>query len=203
MKSSIILVLLLITIGCHRPEDRSGNVEVLNMVPDLEWGTEETYYDRMTSTWRFKADSNVVSGYIISYFGNGAIQKKTGLVEGRKEGLQHTYYPNGQLRFSESYADNKLNGKVKRWGLEEGYQLLAELNYKDGKLHGEQKKWYATGELHKLMLIENGVENGMQKAFRKNGALYANYEAKNGRTFGLKRSNLCYELDDEQVVYAP
>ena len=202
MKPSIILVILLIITGCNRPEDRSGSVEAHNIVPDIEWQTGDTYYDRMTSTWRFKSDSNRVSGYIISYFVDGSIQKKIGLIEGRKEGVQLTYYPSGELRFSESYADNKLDGKVMRWGIEEGYQLLAELNYKEGKLHGEQRKWYATGELHKLMHIDNGVENGMQKAFRKNGALYANYEAKNGRTFGLKRSNLCYELDDEQVVYA-
>ncbi|MEO9477449.1 MAG: membrane-binding protein [Cyclobacteriaceae bacterium] len=202
MKPSIILVVLLIIIGCNRPDGRPASVDLIKTVPDIEWKTEETYYDRMTSTWRFSADSNVVSGYIISSFESGAIEKKIGLVEGRKEGLQLTYYPNGQLKFSESYSDNKLNGTVKRWGIEEGYQMLAELNYKDGKLHGVQRKWYATGELHKLMQVYNGVENGMQKAFRKNGALYANYEAKNGRTFGLKRSNLCYELDNEQVVYA-
>ena len=118
-----------------------------------------------------------------------------------KEGVVLTYFPSGQVMFSESYNKNRLDGKVQRWGMESGYQLIAQLNYKEGKLHGVQKKWYATGELHKLMYMAHGREEGLQRAYRKNGVLYANYEAKNGRVFGLRRTQLCFELDAENVVY--
>lgn len=47
----------------------------------------------------------------------------------------------------------------------------------------------------------NGREEGMQKAWRENGKIYNNYEAKNGRIFGLKRANLCYELENEEVQF--
>jgi hypothetical protein len=40
----------------------------------------------------------------------------------------------------------------------------------------------------------------MQQAWLETGALYVNYEAKNGRIFGLLRSNLCYQLENEVVV---
>jgi hypothetical protein len=31
--------------------------------------------------------------------------------------------------------------------------------------------------------------------------VYANYEAVNGRTFGLKRANLCFSIEDQNVQY--
>ena len=49
------------------------------------------------------------------------------------------------------------------------------------------------------MTIVNGREEGMQQAWRRNGKIYNNYEAKNGRIFGLKRANLCFQLEEEIV----
>ena len=46
-----------------------------------------------------------------------------------------------------------------------------------------------------------GKEEGIQKAFRENGDLFANYEAKGGRNYGLKRAFLCVGLEDEVVQY--
>jgi len=40
----------------------------------------------------------------------------------------------------------------------------------------------------------------MQKAWLKNGTLYVNYEAKNGRVFGMRRANSCYKLEDETIL---
>ena len=44
-----------------------------------------------------------------------------------------------------------------------------------------------------------GQEEGLQQAFRKNGDLYANYEAKEGRIFGLKKAALCFGLQNEEI----
>lgn len=46
-----------------------------------------------------------------------------------------------------------------------------------------------------------GKEDGIQQAFRENSALYANYEAKEGRIFGLKKTALCFGLEDENIQY--
>ena len=70
-----------------------------------------------------------------------------------------------------------------------------------GKAHGTQTQWYATGELYKKLNLNMGKEDGMQQAFRKNGVLYANYEAKSGRGFGLRKSALCYGLEEEKINY--
>ncbi|MEM7512572.1 MAG: toxin-antitoxin system YwqK family antitoxin, partial [Bacteroidota bacterium] len=50
--------------------------------------------------------------------------------------------------------------------------------------------------------LVGGKEEGLQQAWRENGKIYNNYEAKNGRIFGLKRANLSYELDNEIIQYA-
>jgi hypothetical protein len=42
----------------------------------------------------------------------------------------------------------------------------------------------------------------LQQAWLENGTLYVNYEAKNGRIFGMNRANLCYKLKNEKVQYA-
>ena len=41
----------------------------------------------------------------------------------------------------------------------------------------------------------------MQQAWLENGKIYVNYEAKNGRKFGMNRANLCYELKEEEIQY--
>ena len=162
---------------------------------------EELVFNRLNSLWLLKTDSTVISGIVKAYYPDGRILQAFELVEGKRQGMAYTYFPDGRVRFQESYHQNRLHGTVKRWTMKNGYQLLARLQYVDGRLHGEQKKWYDTGELHKQMHLNRGKEDGLQQAFRKNGALYANYEARNGRIYGLKRSNLCYELDNEKIVW--
>jgi hypothetical protein len=173
---------------------------ILN-IPQVEISANEVYVNRENSLWRHTGDSSLVSGQVYTYYADGQLAKMTNVFEGRREREHVEYFPNGKLKLEENYSHNRLDGAVKRWGLSDGYSLVAHLQYQDGKLDGEQRKWYSSGELYQVLNIENGREEGMQRAYRKNGALYANYEARNGRIFGLKRSNLCYELDNESIVY--
>lgn len=204
MRLSFLIIFLSLLISCeNRPITRKHTNENTNVekIPKVEFRMNEVFFNRKNSLWQLLPDSTLASGHIIEKFANGQTAKHFGVFEGKREGVLTTYYADGQIKFIENYKNNKLNGAVKRWSKEAGHQLLAELSYEAGKLHGVQKKWFSTGELHKLMHMKRGKEDGLQQAFRKNGALYANYEARNGRVFGLKRSNLCYELDNQQVVY--
>ncbi|MEP2026761.1 MAG: membrane-binding protein [Reichenbachiella sp.] len=203
MRYAQILILALL-VGCDGQLKNAKSILSESKIVDIPLVTyelQEVFFNKKSSRWQFRVNNALVSGYIVDRFKNGQDAKQISVYEGRKEGTLKTYFPNGQLKYEENYKNNKLHGEVKRWSQQSGYQLMAHLNYKDGKLHGEQKKWFVTGELHKLMHMKEGKEDGIQQAFRKNGKLYANYESKNGRVFGLKRSNLCYELDDQQVVY--
>ncbi|MDW3191393.1 MAG: membrane-binding protein [Cytophagales bacterium] len=204
MKLITALLISLAFYGC-RQESPSVMVVIevpeVKEVPNIAWSETEVFLDRSNNTWFLKNDSSLISGYVKQYDVAGKVFRSTGFVDGKMEGVQLTYFPDGRLRFAETYLANKLHGTVKRWSMESGYQLVALLQYNGGRPHGEQMKWYTTGELHKRLNLESGQEVGLQQAFRKNGALYANYEARNGRVFGIKRANLCYELDNEQVVF--
>ncbi|RMG79000.1 MAG: toxin-antitoxin system YwqK family antitoxin, partial [Bacteroidetes bacterium] len=74
-------------------------------------------------------------------------------------------------------------------------------NYENGIPHGVQMQWYSNGAKFKRINLVYGKEEGLQQSWRKNGKLYNNYEAKNGRIFGLKRANLCFQLDNENITY--
>ena len=197
---AIPLIILACACGDYAANERT-QAEPLKALPELEWESSQVFFHNQSGLWKVKSDSSMASGRIVSYASDGALVKVVPVVGGKREGVQLTYFPDGRLKFQEHFSDNRLHGKVRRWSLNAGYQLVAELTYQEGKLDGLQKKWYDTGEIHKVLTIRGGKEEGLQKAFRKNGALYANYEARNGRVFGLKRSNLCYELEQEQVVY--
>jgi antitoxin component YwqK of YwqJK toxin-antitoxin module len=202
MRLITTIILLSFFCGCNEVELPTRIHDSIQMeVPDVNFAKDEVEFDKTNSLWVHPENSNKVSGYIVSYYANGSVAQKFGVVDGKKEGESITYFPSGQVKFLESFKGNRLHGEVKRWTEENDHQLVAQLHYENGKLQGEQRKWYPTGELHKLLNLRNGKEEGMQQAFRKNGALYANYEARNGRVFGMKRSNLCYELDNEKVVY--
>ena len=180
------------------PEDEKPAVTVL--IPDKILAFDEVFYDKGESLWRHVTDSSLASGCILDHYPDHTISKKIRVFEGKREGASLTFFANGELQISEEYKNNRLNGEVKRWSQKNGYVQVALLQYQAGRLHGEQKKWYDTGELHKVLNMNRGKEEGMQKAYRKNGAFYANYQALNGRSFGMKRSNLCVELNDEKIV---
>ncbi len=205
MRITLFFSLVLLMVGCDFSKtERSQNItldDVKVEIPDKTILIENVFYDKKNSTWRMLNDSSHVSGHIVRQNTSDLVIKKFSVFQGKKEGPQYTYYPSGELKFLETFKNNQLHGAVKRWSYQNGYQIIAHLQYRKGKLHGEQLKWFPTGELHKKMNILQGKEEGLQQAFRKNGALYANYEAKKGRIFGLKRSNLCYELNDEEIVY--
>ena len=80
--------------------------------------------------------------------------------------------------------------------------MRSESAFNEGIAHGTQRQWYKSGVLFKEINLAMGKEEGMQKAWRENGKIYNNYEARNGRIYGLKRASLCYELDNEEVQYA-
>ena len=48
------------------------------------------------------------------------------------------------------------------------------------------------------MNFKDDGEYGMQQAWRENGKVFINYEAKDGYRYGLQKSNLCYTLEKEK-----
>lgn len=136
-------------------------------------------------------------GYARTYHPNGAIAGRVGYYQGKKQGMAQKWFADGTLQRRAFYHANRLNGRLRNWW--PNGVLSMESNYVNGVAHGIQKRWYPNGQLARQTRLNLGKEEGMQQAWLRNGKLYANYEAWNGRFFGLKRSNLCYALEDEVV----
>lgn len=201
MKYFIPVVLLFLAVGCkdHTPVSVSHIppvVDTLVVIPDTTVAFSELQHIKNTSVWTWNGQP--FSGYAISFYQDSSLSQQVGFSQGKKEGKASRWYPAGHLRQIATYHQGKLHGEKKVWSPDASHVLLSHLRYHLGKPHGEQATWYPTGELHKKLTLHMGREEGIQQAFRTNGALYANYEAKNGRIFGLKKASLCFGLEDEK-----
>ncbi|MCI4667335.1 MAG: toxin-antitoxin system YwqK family antitoxin [Bacteroidia bacterium] len=139
------------------------------------------------------------TGLAIDSMEDGTLVEETEYLEGKRQGTLRKWFPNGQLSYEAFYENGKLHGQVRSWWTNGNLRSLN--HYQTGELHGEQWQWYKSGAKFKKRLLEMGREEGLQQCWRENGKIYNNYEAKNGRIFGLKRANLCYRINNEIVQF--
>ncbi|MFK7926344.1 MAG: toxin-antitoxin system YwqK family antitoxin [Bacteroidia bacterium] len=180
-----------------KPSPTPDLTELLLEVPNTIVDKSALTYDNKRSIWTL--NGQLYSGYAASYYQDGTLQRKMGILEGKKQNESIEWYADGHYKQVANYHLGKLHGEKKIWSSESPHILIAHFNFHAGKAHGEQKKWYPTGELFQKINLNMGREDGIQQAYRKNGALFANYEAKKGRIFGLKRAALCFSLEEEGI----
>lgn len=198
----VLIVLSAFFLGCtdNNAPDNLDVIKQLNTsveIPDVVVDKSTLHYDNQVSFWTL--NNELFTGYAVVYHQDSTLKEKAGFFNGKKQGEAITWYPGGQVLRIANYNKGKLHGSNKTWSRGEDHILISQLNYYQGKAHGEQRKWYPTGELYKVLQMTMGKEEGIQQAFRENGDLYANYEAKNGRIFGLKKAALCYGLEDQKI----
>jgi antitoxin component YwqK of YwqJK toxin-antitoxin module len=198
----LILGLSLLTFCTERQAKHSQRTEdaIELIVPEIMVEKSTLTYDHKISLWLL--NELPFSGYAVSYYPDNSLKEKIGIVNGKKQSEAIQWYADGHYRNISSYHEGKLHGDKKVWSQDSAHVLLTHYTFQNGRAHGEQKKWYPTGELFKVLHLNMGKEEGIQQAYRKNGALYANYEAREGRVFGLKKAGLCYGLEDEQINLA-
>ncbi|MEN2284324.1 membrane-binding protein [Algoriphagus sp. SE2] len=195
----LILGVFLLTCCAEKQKNHSqrtdGTIELI--VPEIIAAKSDLTYDHKTSLWL--QNGLPFSGSAVSYYPDNSLKEKIGIANGKKQNETIQWYEDGHYKNISSYHEGKLHGDKKVWSQDSAHILIAHYTFQNGKAHGEQKKWYPTGELFKVLHLNMGKEEGLQQAFRTNGDLYANYEARNGRIFGLKKSTLCYSLEDEEI----
>lgn len=145
--------------------------------------------------WYYK--NKKYNGYAVKYYPNNTLKEKVGFYNGKKQGVYNYWFSNGTIKLESNYNQNVLIGSYTAfWS--NGKKAL-ETFYVNGKKEGVERQWYPEGNLSKVRNLVKDREEGLQKAWLKNGAIYVNYEAKNGRVFGMKRANLCYQLKNEKI----
>lgn len=199
----LLLVTNLLLTGCAEDQvtlaadPRPPTADTLLRIPPVVVSDSALVYVNQRSLW-YRGDT-LYSGYGTGVHANGQPATRTGFWRGRKQGPATRWRTDGQLLEIANFERGRLHGEKKRWTATGEHQLLDHLQYQHGKAHGEQRKWYPTGELYKILHLTQGREEGLQQGYRQNGALYANYEARDGRIYGLKKASLCYGLVDETL----
>lgn len=138
------------------------------------------------------------TGDAVTFYPNGQMAKLAHFEQGLRDGFLRQWFENGTLAFDSHYVFGVLEGITRSWW--SNGNMRSESVYHQGKVNGASLQWYATGERFKKMNYVDGVEAGLQQAWRRNGKLFSNYQYINGRVFGLKRSNMCVGLENEEVV---
>ena len=202
--TNYVILLILVLLGCTENKElkllgTNDTTDVVKEIPNRTIEKSFLNYNRKISLWTL--NNTHYSGFAVNYYADSTLKEKMGILNGKIEGQSLTFYEDGHLKQLSSYHNGKLNRVKKNWSRDSSHLVLSHLNYQFVNPHGEQTTWYPTGELHKKLNMNMGKEDGIQQAFRKNGALYANYEAKEGRIFGLKKTALCYGLEDENIQY--
>lgn len=194
IRSYILGGLLVITLGLgytakkkETPRDRS--------IAKVEVDQELLQLNALAGQWLY--NGTPFNGYATKYHYNGQLVEKTGFLNGKREGPALKWHEDGTLASKKNYAENRLEGMAHTWW--PNGQLSSESHYENRVRQGEQKRWYPNGQLARIMNFNHGKEEGLQQAWLQTGGFYVNYEAKNGRFFGMKRTNLCYQVKDGEI----
>ena len=90
----------------------------------------------------------------------------------------------GQLRNLEYYKDGKKDGLQTSWY--ENGQKYSEINHKDGTKHGLQTYWHENGQKQKEITLKDGGKHSTEIRWKKNGQKQVEITRKNGKKHGLE-----------------
>ncbi|CAZ97394.1 hypothetical protein Q4603_20625 [Zobellia galactanivorans] len=134
------------------------------------------------------------NGLLVSKYDASTFKMKSEYVEGRKQGYEKQWYPNGQLSQSRMYSEGIKTGKHLAWWEDGTPKFIYRFNEK-GEYDGNRKEWYRNGNLILDFNYSNGKEAGSQRMWTDNGKIRANYTVKNGDRFGLIGLKKCYNVN--------
>ena len=118
--------------------------------------------------------NGLLSGGSKKWFSNRQLMEERYYRQGRKNGKQVAFWPNGNKRF--------------------------EFFAKDDGYEGELREWNVNGQLFHLGNFLNGQENGSQKMWYENGKIRANYVIIDGKRYGLLGTKNCKNVSDSIFV---
>jgi antitoxin component YwqK of YwqJK toxin-antitoxin module len=165
---------------------------IAKTLPAIYRSDLDTFLKKKGDTLYYK--EQYFTGYQYSLYENGDSAFIYGFFNGVEEGWQRKYYPGKVLAEQRFYVNGKKEGSHKSWWPDGKSRM--EFTAEHNEYEGEFKEWNSAGTLIKRFHYIRGKEAGRQQLWWDNGKLRANYEVRNGRTFGLIGSKLCMNPND-------
>ncbi|REE05598.1 toxin-antitoxin system YwqK family antitoxin [Marinoscillum furvescens] len=136
------------------------------------------------------------SGYLVSYYPDATMKKKSGYLNGLKEGPSWTFHPDGSIRSRRTYLAGEKHGTHR--GYHENGARQFKYHFENGLSVGTHEEWYDDGSPARLMNYVEGRPFGTQKVWRPDGKLRSNYVVReDGRRYGLVGIKRCKNIDTE------
>ena len=116
-----------------------------------------------------------------------AIAQQYAVLKGttQRDGIYHSYHPNGQLAHEGIYQAGKLNGPWKSW--HPNGKPWKELTYLNDMEEGSSKEWDIAGVLLSDQNYHEGEYEGLQKTFLPDGSPLQEETWKDGKLEGTSR----------------
>jgi antitoxin component YwqK of YwqJK toxin-antitoxin module len=138
------------------------------------------------------------SGFLILINESKDTLSRVGYFNGLLSGISRKSYPNKQLMEERHYLGGKKNGlQVSFW--ENGNKRFEFIAQNDA-YEGEMKEWDVNGKLFHLAHFVHGQEEGVQKLWYDNGKIRANYIIIKGKRYGLLGTKNCKNVSDSIFV---
>lgn len=126
---------------------------------------------------------------VLAAFALAVTQTASSEVPGHPDRAEHRYYRDGALESVRYYRADKKTGRHQSFW--PNGKLRAAAWYADDAYQGEYRSFYESGRPYELRHFERGREAGLQQSWTEDGALFLNYEVRNGRRYGLVNARPC------------
>lgn len=131
-------------------------------------------------------------GIQLTWFKNGELNSEYNYVNGIEHGYRKAWYENGNINFIESFNNGQEHGTFENW--HENSRLKWHREYFKGEEHGLWRSWYKNGQLESEAYYNNGELN-KAKRWNNLGLLVYVTEYKNGILF----LETCWDDSGEKI----
>lgn len=116
----------------------------------------------------------------------GCLFMETPYRNGKKNGVERSYYADGNLMMETPYQNGKRNGIEKTYNTQG--KLSSVRPVKEDKVDGVEKMYHDNGMLLMEILWRNGKKNGVEKWYYQDGSPNMDITYENSKIIGIK----CY-----------
>lgn len=190
MKWTLILISLC-ALSC-REANRTAKAVALKIPADTLLNTDTSLSVQNGQVFKL---GKAYAGYVATLYAYGGKESLAAYANGREEGWQYRWFPNGQIESKRYYHLGEKDSVHEGWWAD-GHQRF-KYHFRNGQYHGLFEEWYSGGQPFRHVMYQNGEEQ-WAKGWRDNGKLFMNYVVRNGRRFGIFNAVLCYSLKNER-----
>jgi len=102
-----------------RLRNRDLNWEINRLKPKVSTVSGgDMVRSQITGLWYLDVQREPFTGRAVDKFGDGSWKGEVSFFEGRKDGVERYWHPNGQIRVEKQWFNGELHGYVTEWNLQ-------------------------------------------------------------------------------------